>query len=170
MTPSLLISLLLATAPPDSVPLDSIRAQRSVGFALAPALTFRDADGLIMPLGLATDWLLNADWGVSAAVARFPVEYTPITHLHLGARRYLMETALSPYLSSDVGLEWDRMEHGGTRRSPFVTGGAGAEWATRGGFLLALDGALGPQYSDVGSTEREWELVARVRLLLGFRL
>ena len=175
MTSTLLLGLVLATATPQAV-----REQRAIGISLAPALVFHHvggvgadalgSDGFIMPLGMAVDVVLAGRWAASLAVARFPAPYEPKTHLYAGARRYLLARPLSPYLATDVGLEWNKLESGEVRRSPFLTAGAGLEWAMAGGPVLSADLHLGPQHADIGAAQHDWQLLARARVLVGYRL
>ncbi|HEY0715807.1 MAG TPA: hypothetical protein VGF45_24195 [Polyangia bacterium] len=162
-----LVSLTLLASPD----LGEIRAQRSLGVALAPAMAFHHmSDGFLLPLGFAVDKLLGARWGVSAAVARFPDSEGPITQLSLGGRAYLSSGAVAPYVAADLGLETDPVGYGPSRKSPFLLGGVGVECATRSGLFVALDGALGPHLVDVGGASREWQVLGRTRVLLGLRI
>ncbi len=142
--------------------------------SVAPSLVWQDiggefgADGFIQ-LGFEATARLTPRWAVSLAAARFPAGYTPIDHVHLGARYHLNDRPFSPYLAADVGQEWERVEGQETRHSPFATVGVGFEWVFHRAFLLASDLQTGPQYKDPGGKDRHWELMARYRLLFGIR-
>jgi hypothetical protein len=164
-----LVLMLMADA---SAP--TVRELRPWGLALAPGLVAWDvggefgADGVLMPFGATIARQLGARWAVALSWANFPAEHTPINHLHLGARRYLAGGGLSPYLAADLGMEWNPTDYE-MRRSPFFTAGGGLEWALSGGLLLAADLYLGPLWANVGTGTRDWQLLARVRLLVGYR-
>jgi hypothetical protein len=136
VTPLLLAATLLATAAPETA---TVREQRRIGLALAPGLAFHDVggqfggDGFIMPLAAAVDGVFAHRWAAALSVARFPASYGAVTHLHAGARRYLLDGLFSPYLCADLGLEFEGVESGSSRTSPFATGGAGVELSWRPG-------------------------------------
>jgi hypothetical protein len=152
----------------------SVRELRPWGLALAPGVVVWDVggefggDGVLMPFGATIDRQLGARWAASLSWANFPADYTPINHLLVGARRYLTGGGLSPYLAADLGMEWNPTDYE-QRRSPFFTAGGGLEWAFPGGFLLATDLSLGPMWANVGTVTRDWQLLVRARLLVGFR-
>jgi hypothetical protein len=84
-----------------------------------------------------------------------------------GARRYLGDGALAPYLAAEAGILDAR-----THTDVFTVAGVGVELTLRNGFSLMTDVQLGPENSGSSETPpgpRVWHFSAWCRLGIGYR-
>jgi hypothetical protein len=103
---------------------------------------------------------------LSAAIAYDPSPNYRTLEFTAGARRYLREGALAPYLVAEVGV-LDASLH----TNVFAVAGAGLELTLENGLSLMTDLQLGPEISgsDIPWGQRTWYFSAWYRLGVGYR-
>jgi hypothetical protein len=156
------------------------RPDRPFAVWVAPQITFHSfgsgradiagSDVGVLPLGLEAGWQVHGPLLISFGLARFPVANIQRTQATLGARWYLSDGLVAPYLAAEIGRMRQELDDtgGATADHSFAAAGAGVEVATTSGFSLTTDFELGPEYQS-SYAGASWHLSAWLRLGLGYR-
>jgi hypothetical protein len=146
-----------------------VRQDRPIAVWFAPEVDFELTSGLL-PLGLQAAVQVYGPFCLTAGGNWLPVANVERKQGTAGARWYLKDALIAPYLSADVG--WARQgidDTGGQiRKHFFAFAGVGLEVAKRGGFSLIVDLALGPDHVSDYSVDT-WRFAGRFRVGIGYR-
>jgi hypothetical protein len=177
LPPLIVFAVLAADVPPP------VREDLATAVWVEPQLRFHalgtgradafGSDVSALPLGLEVGHRVARLAFVSVSLAHLPVNDGAQTLASAGVRVYWGAGTLAPYAAAVVGFVKEQIPDANrTDTNPFAMVGPGLELATRTGFSLTTDFAIGAENRGDGperSWASSWHLSAFYRLGLGWR-